>query len=130
MKKNLFNILLGIILILLGIQIIFAGYQSINLPGNYIEFMGLILIVLGIIFLIFSVYSFLEKKWIKIPLIIILSIFLVLNIYVLLAEEIPYIANYSSILQQNELRVLQIGLYLRIDYIILSLAGIILSLKI
>ena len=125
--SKVIKFILGIILLLISIQFLYAGFQYI-LPflrlKIYAEIiLGSVIILLGILLLIFAIFIFLNKKWVKIPLNVVLGILLIYFIYELIHS---FYLTPSRLLSQ---KLINWQIFLMIEYIILDVTGIILNWK-
>ena len=125
--SKVIKFILGIILLLISIQFLYAGFQYILpflRPKIYAEIiLGSVIILLGILLLIFAIFIFLNKKWVKIPLNVVLGILLIYFIYELIHS---FYLTPSRLLSQ---KLINWQIFLMIEYIILDVTGIILNWK-
>jgi hypothetical protein len=117
------KIALGIILILIGVQIIYAGYQQFSLFGIANILFSSFVILIGLLFILASILIFLNKKWVKIPLFILLGIFMIYSAYCLISSFylVPQVGFSQKLINWQ--------IFLMIEYSVLAILGIILNWK-
>lgn len=129
MKNNIWIIIISVILAieLLIKGILHQGYDSIFTPLN------LLLLLFGVLFLISSILIFLNKKWIKIPLIIIVIGFIIWVLkffweYIIKIFGSSFMLN-NAVMSKYYFNAVIVDLLFNIEYLIFSIIILILVLK-
>ncbi|MBI2632369.1 hypothetical protein HYW75_05175 [Candidatus Pacearchaeota archaeon] len=121
------KIALGIVLILISIQFIYASFQYIipALQHNLYKesIIDLFVMLIGLLLFILAIFVFLDKKWVKIPLYVILGLLLIYSAYYLISS---FNLTPSIYLPQ---KLINWQVFLMIEYMALDIIGIILNWK-
>lgn len=139
---NKIRIVLGIILLLLGLILLYASFENFYYPikHNNLKNLGtnaiiqmFIVLLISILFIIFSILTFINKKYIIMPSIILLGLLLIYSIiYTIIGFNMfndPSICGISLPCSYWNKLLLYQTIQL-IVYIILSIIGLVLAFKV